>query len=415
MYQPIRKRQENVTVSSGCRCMWTGQAREPEQQREYAYAARHEETRKFAGDSFGDAGGSGSGTSRAYHQSVEKADITTDRVIVTGGYGFIGSAFIRRLAASGRTVVNLDVASYAGDKRRLEEVAGSVHSFELDVAGDAEVRQLFAEVQPDLVVHFAAESHVTRSELEGGRFYRTNVEGTRVVIKAAIDSGASRVVHISTDEVYGPCLRDAPFRESDKEPGEGKATSPYARSKAVADDIATTMAEKADVAVVRLSNCYGPWQHPEKAIARWIGRALSDQPLPVWGDGSQRREWLYVDDAVAAIDLIAADGTRGGVYNVSPEISADNASVARAIAKLAGRDPESDVYLTAYDRPQHDVRYAIDASRIKSLGWSPRLSLEEGIERTVQWYRENEAWWESHRATAEAIYSDDAPQEPRET
>lgn len=328
----------------------------------------------------------------------------SERMLVTGGLGFIGSEFVRRAVARGATVANLDLDTYAGDRRRLATVEGAVRTISADIAEPA-VTELVRAERPDVVVHFAAETHVTRSETDADAFYRSNVEGTRLVLDAAVAAGARSIVHVSTDEVYGPCPGD-PFKEEDKGTGEGDATSAYARSKALADDLARSYFGGAPVAVVRPTNCFGPWQHPEKAIPRWVIRALTGERLPVWGDGGQVRDWMAVEDACAAIELIISSGATGEVFNVGPEGSQrSNLEIARAVARAAGRG-ESAVYLTAYDRPQHDRRYAIDASKLRRLGWSPRASFEEKLAETVDWYRTNESWWRPMVTEAEALYQD---------
>jgi dTDP-glucose 4,6-dehydratase len=328
----------------------------------------------------------------------------SDRVLVTGGLGFIGSAFVRALAADGRRVLNVDLDTYAGDERRIAGVGdGMVETMRLDVASP-ELAGVVREERPALVVHFAAESHVTRSEDAPEVFFHANVEGTRVVLDAAEAAGC-RVLHMSTDEVYGPCPAD-PFREEDKLPGEGLATSAYARSKALADDLARSYAERVDVVVARPTNCIGPWQHPEKAVPRWATRALRGERLPVWGDGEQVRDWMFVEDAVAALRLLAERGERGEVYNVGPQAEGvPNVEIARAIARSAGQD-EASVYLSHYDRPQHDRRYAVATDRIAGLGWHASRSLEAAIAETVEWYRENEAWWSPLVPDAEQLYAD---------
>jgi dTDP-glucose 4,6-dehydratase len=303
------------------------------------------------------------------------------RVLVTGGLGFIGSAFVRALAADGEPVLNVDLDTYAGDERRLAGVSpGLVETVRADVASPE------VEDAPEV-------------------FFHANVAGTRAVLDAAAQAGSCRVVHMSTDEVYGPAPAD-PFREEDKLPGEGLATSAYARSKAVADDLARSYADRVDVVVARPTNCIGPWQHPEKAVPRWATRALRGERLPVWGDGEQVRDWMFVEDAVSALRLLAERGERGEVYNVGPQAEGvPNVEIARAIARSAGQD-EASVYLSHYDRPQHDRRYAVATDRIAGLGWHASRSLEAAIAETVEWYRENEAWWSPIVPDAEQLYAD---------
>jgi dTDP-glucose 4,6-dehydratase len=255
------------------------------------------------------------------------------------------------------------------------------------------------------VVHFAAETHVTRGEQDETVFFRANVEGTRNLLEAAVDAGAGVIVHVSTDEIYGTC-EGTPFKEDEKQPGEGAATSAYARSKALADDLARSYFGRAPVVVVRPTNCFGAWQHPEKAIPRWIVRAITGERLPVWGDGAQVRDWMAVEDACAAIEVLIERRITGEVFNIAPEGSSrTNLEIARTVARAAGREEDA-VYLTEYDRPRHDRRYAVDASKLRALGWSPQLDLDAKIAETVAWYRANRGWWESLVGDAEALYSD---------
>ena len=326
------------------------------------------------------------------------------RIVVTGGLGFIGSAVVRRLAGRGLSVVNLDARTYAADDRRLDG-APAVETRVVDVATDP-LEEHFAGASA--VVHLAAETHVTRSEHDEEAFFRTNVEGTRAVLAAAEAAGVELVVHFSTDEVYGSAL-ETPFTEDDKQPGEGRATSAYARSKALADDLALGFDGGPHVVVVRPTNCFGPWQHPEKAIARWTARALSGRDLPVWGDGRYVRDWMFVDDVCDAVEVLIETRPPAGAYNVGPGGDpVANLDIAHAIASLAGLDDDA-VYLTAYDRPSHDRRYSVDSSKMRSLGWTPRVGVEEGLRSTVEWYRSHRDWWEPLLTDAEGLYDDGRP------
>lgn len=324
-------------------------------------------------------------------------------MVVTGGFGFIGSSFIRAIQSAHTQILNIDLDTYAGDDRRLSDIPdGRVENIRLDVA-DPDLFRVLKPFQPEVVVHFAAESHVTRSETDSARFEATNVVGTRNVLEAATVAGASLIVHVSTDEIYGPCLGQ-PFSENAKLLGEGLATSAYARSKAVADDIAHLW-DRAPVIVVRPTNCFGPWQHPEKAVARWATKAIAGRRVPVWGDGRQIRDWVFIDDACRALLLLIELGEKGEVYNIGPEEpQRTNLEIATLVATAAGA-PDS-VYLTAYDRPQHDRRYAIDSAKIRALGWTQSDSLDRNLVTTVDWYRHNRWWWESLVDEAESIYDD---------
>ena len=327
------------------------------------------------------------------------------RVVVTGGLGFIGSELVRTLWEDGVRVLNIDLDTYAGDARRLGAVpADAVETVVMDV-GDPALTGVIAAERPPLVFHLAAETHVTRSEGAAEVFFHANVEGTRRVLQAAVSAGVPRVVHMSTDEVYGPCP-DEPFREDQKQPGEGDASSAYARSKALADDLAQSFSDTLDVVVARPTNCIGPWQHPEKAVPRWITRALRGQRLPVWGDGMQVRDWMYVADAVSGLRLLAERGQRGRGYNLGPVGGGTpNLEIARMVATAAGLDADA-VYLSHYDRPQHDRRYAVDSSLITALGWTPKWTVPQALAETVSWYRAHEPWWSTLVDDAEALYAD---------
>lgn len=330
------------------------------------------------------------------------------RVLVTGGAGFLGSHFVRHALAKGaRTVVNADLLTYAGDQRRLMGVSSdSRYRFaKADVASADDVEGLFRDQRPQVVVHFAAESHVTRSESAPDLFFRTNIEGTRVLLEAAHQSEVERFVYISTDEVYGPILSGA-YREDEKPPGEGKATSPYARSKALADDLAQSWADRVPVIVARGANAFGPFQFPEKMFARSVTRALRGEPVLVWGDGLYVRPWLSAEDFTRGIALLVRQGDSGQVYNVAPHHEPDITNLELAKWLLGYLElPEDLLQLTAYDRPDHDRRYALDASKLRRLGWEPG-DVWEQFAQTVDWYRSNPGWWEPLIETAEAIYTD---------
>ena len=266
-------------------------------------------------------------------------------LMVTGGYGFLGSTFLRRAMSKGQPAVNVDVGTYAADQRRLPAGRGSrgtadLRTEHIDVVSDAFV-SLVRRLRPRAIVHFAAQTHVTRSENDADAFEYANVEGTRGVLRAAEEADIELVLHVSTDEIYGPCL-GAPFREEDPVVDRSPATSVYAKTKARADEIARQSFSRVPIIVARLSNCFGPWQHPEKAIPRWTVRALQKRPVPVWGDGKQVRDWMHADDAASGLELLIERGTPGTVYNIAPqEPERTNLQVARAIASAAGHSPKS--------------------------------------------------------------------------
>ena len=332
------------------------------------------------------------------------------RLLVTGGCGFIGSNFVRSwLDGRDGVVCNVDALTYAGDPRRLEGLPPDRYEHrKVDITDGHSLSQVVADFEPDGVVHFAAESHVTRSENAGDVFLRTNVEGTRTLLEALSKTEPAAVIHVSTDEVYGPCLGD-PYREEDKEPGEGNATSAYARSKALADDLAMTYRHGLPLMVARPTNCFGPWQHPEKAFPRWVIRALLGQELPVWGDGRYIRDWLPVPDLCSALRRLLVEGVPGAAYNIGPERDPEitNAELARWILAHLGL-PANRLVFTHYDRPDHDRRYAVDASRVRALGWRPETDVWSRFAETVEWYKTHKTWWGTLIDEAESIYADRA-------
>lgn len=329
-------------------------------------------------------------------------------VLVTGGAGFLGSHFIRHILRSESSgVINIDSLTYAGDSRRLADVEadGRYRFIKADITRGDEMKSLMSDLRPQSVAHFAAESHVTRSEIDPERFFRTNVEGTRSLLEAAVSAGVQRFVHISTDEVYGSITQGF-FRERDKLPGEGGATSSYSRSKALADDLAFSYADRMHVVVARPTNSFGAWQFPEKVFSRWVTRALRGQPLLVWGDGLYIRQWLYASDLAKAVALLLRKGTSGEAYNIGPSHDPEitNIDLARWLAGFLDLDP-SCIEMTKYDRPDHDRRYAVDAAKVRALGWEPG-DVWEQFSETVEWYRSNRGWWERLVEEAESIYAD---------
>ncbi len=327
------------------------------------------------------------------------------RVLVTGGAGFIGSHIIRRcLSLGAQKVLNADILTYAGDTSRLRDVSADPrYSFrEIDVTRISDTHEVIRESEPDIVLHLAAQSHVTRSEHDSDGFFHTNVLGTRTILEACADAGVSMFLHVSTDEVYGP-IASGTFREEDKLPGDGQATNSYARSKALADDVVQSFADRLFTLTVRPTNVFGPYQLPEKAIARWVTRALSGTSLPVWGDGLHVRQWLHIDDCVDAIVLALEGGTPGSVYNAGVTRDVPNRLVAEWIGAHVGVGEDA-ARLTSYERPNHDRRYAVDSGRLRSLGWRPG-SLWSGLATTIDWYRRNRWWWQPHVEEAERLYS----------
>ncbi len=306
------------------------------------------------------------------------------RVLVTGGAGFIGSHFVRRLVAQGEEVVVLDKLTYAGNPANLEGVDCELRRG--DICDPEAVAA--AGVGCRAVVNFAAETHVDRSILGAHEFIETDVRGTYVLLEWARETGA-RLVQVSTDEVYG----DVPAPRRAREDDPLRPSSPYAASKAGGDlqVLAAVRTHGVDACITRGANTYGPRQYPEKVIPLFVTNALDGLPLPLYGDGRQVREWLHVDDHCAAVELVLREGKSGEVYNVGGE-AVENLELTRRIVELTGCDPALVRHVD--DRPGHDRRYAVDDGKVRALGWEPRRSLEEGLAETVAWYRANRTWWE---------------------
>ena len=316
-------------------------------------------------------------------------------LLVTGGAGFIGSAFVRqRLRAEPELRITvLDKLTYAGSRENLAEVEGNprfafVHG---DICDREAVGPIAKEV--DAIVNFAAESHVDRSLLEAGEFVQTDVRGTLVLLEAARRHGHQRFLQVSTDEVYGH-VGEGHSREGDAL----LPRSPYSATKAGAEMLVHAYHASYGVPtlITRGSNTYGPHQFPEKIIPLFITNALEDLPLPIYGDGSAVRDYLYVDDHVSAIAAVLAKGEPGSAYNVGAGAEISGVAVADAVLELCAKAASLKHFVN--DRPGHDYRYALDASRISSLGWKARVPFGEGLRRTVDWYRENQAWWKRRKA-----------------
>ena len=321
------------------------------------------------------------------------------KLLVTGGAGFIGSAFVRLAIAEGISVVNLDKLTYAGNPENLTSIAQSpLYTFvKGDICDAAGVRSLFGEHKPDGIVHFAAESHVDRSILSPFDFFETNLRGTFTLLEAARAYKLARFVHVSTDEVYGSLK--APLEADEDYPLV--TNSPYSASKAGSDLLARSYFKtyQLPVLITRASNNYGPYHFPEKLIPLMIMNAFEDRALPVYGDGQQIRDWLYVDDHVRGILSVFRSGKEGEIYNIGGNRSLPNLDVVRMILGLTGK-PESLIQYVA-DRPGHDQRYALNSSKLtQATGWSPQMHFEEGLAKTVEWYQANPAWVNNVRSGA---------------
>ncbi len=328
------------------------------------------------------------------------------KILVTGGAGFIGSAVVRAAVRDGHEIINLDALTYAANLANVAQVSNAPgYAFEqVDITDRAAMNNVFARHKPDAVMHLAAESHVDRSIDGPAEFIATNITGTYTLLEAARAYWQSegkpehfRFHHVSTDEVFGSLGAEGQFTE--ETPYDPR--SPYSASKAASDHLVRAWGETYGFPVV-LSNCsnnYGPFHFPEKLIPVVILNALHGQPIPVYGDGKNIRDWLFVEDHADALLTVLTKGELGRSYNIGGNAEAENISLVRTICALLderrpANAPHADLIIFVDDRPGHDRRYAIDATRIRDeLGWQPSVTIEEGLARTVDWYLQNEDWW----------------------
>ena len=323
---------------------------------------------------------------------------------MTGGAGFIGTNLVYYLVNKGYDVTILDKLTYAGGKDNLEPLGNKIRLVVGDICERNDVKSSLDGIE--CVVHMAAESHNTRSETDPDIFYRTNVEGTRTVIEESVKKSVRKIIHISTDEVYGSILNGY-FAEEDKIKGDSQATSAYSKSKALADDIATESGKQGNpVIVVRPTNNFGPWQYPEKALPRWISNLMLGKKIPLWGEGLQVRDWLYAPLTAEAIEFLILKGENGNAYNIAanhdPEIT--NRKAAEWICKIIGIKPEDGIEFTPDPRPNHDFRYALKTDKIKKLGFDFKCDAFPQFKETVDWYKKNTGWWKARKEEAESIY-----------
>jgi len=318
--------------------------------------------------------------------------------LITGGYGFIGSHFIRLLRREKPQwrIVNLDLLTYAGNIDNLADLNFTANDspyrfVQGDIADLALVRSIFETESLEAVVNFAAETHVDRSLLDSAPFLRTNIEGARVLLEVAARCGLNRFLQVSTDEVYGSLAADeAAFSED----SPLLPNSPYAASKAAADLLvrAYHYSYGLPIWITRCGNNYGPYQFPEKFLPLFITNALDNQPLPLYGDGKQIRDWIHVEDHARAVLQVLEHGLPGEVYNISAGEERVNRFMAEWILAALGKSPQ--LLRHVEDRPGHDRRYALNAVKIRRLGWQPSISLERGLSSTIDWYRSERGWWE---------------------
>ncbi len=327
------------------------------------------------------------------------------RILVTGGLGFIGSNFIRATlkARPSWKIVNLDSRTYAGNPANLADIKSRYRWIKADIRDPKAVDRAMKGCE--LVVHFAAETHVDRSILDASAFLTTNIIGTQVLLDAAMRHKVRRFLHVSTDEVYGSVTKGYSREGDNLEPN-----SPYAASKAASDMLVRSyfVTHKAPVVTTRASNNYGPYQYPEKALPLMISNFMDGKPFPQYGDGRQVRDWLHVVDHARAILLVLEKGVLGDVYNIGGSYTCENRELISKVLKLMGKD--SSLVTRVEDRKGHDRRYALDCSKLKRLGFRHAYDFEKGLKQTIAWYQANEKWWRplkvagGYRAYVKAAY-----------
>ncbi|MHB8110019.1 MAG: dTDP-glucose 4,6-dehydratase [Syntrophorhabdaceae bacterium] len=326
-----------------------------------------------------------------------------ETILITGGCGFIGTNFVRRmLGRYDYNIINLDKLTYAGNLENLKDVEDNPqYTFvRADIASHSDLEETFNK-PIDVIVNFAAESHVDRSIVDPDTFIRTNINGTFNLLEMAKKKGVKRFIQISTDEVYGSLGSSGAFREDTPL----SPNSPYSASKTAADILAMAYFKTYDMPVIitRCSNNYGPYQFPEKLIPLIITNALADKELPVYGDGLNVRDWIHVEDHCAAIDLVVHKGKKGNVYNIGSSNEKTNIEIVKLILQILGK-PDSLIRYVK-DRPGHDRRYAIDSGKItRELGYSPSVNFAEGMRATVEWFVQNTKWWERIKTGAYLDY-----------
>lgn len=323
------------------------------------------------------------------------------KMLVTGGAGFIGSEFVRQAVKAGYDVAAVDKVTYAGDMARLEEVKDEISFYKADITNKEFIEHIFEREKPQIVVHFAAESHVDRSLMDPYPFINSNILGTQVLLESSRKAKVDLFLNMSTDEVYGDLGKDGSFTEE----SPLKPNSPYSVSKASADMLGRAYYRSfgLPVVTVRASNNYGPWQYPEKFIPVIILKAISGEKIPVYGDGKNVREWLYVSDCVKGIMVAIEKGKPGEIYNIGSKEEKENIEVAKTVLKLLGKE-ESQIEFVK-DRPGHDFRYSLDSTKAKvELGWEAETPFEEGIRDTVDWYVEHIKWVEEKKVYLEEYW-----------
>lgn len=321
------------------------------------------------------------------------------KILVTGGAGFIGSEFVRQAVKKGQKVVIIDNLTYAGDLERIREVKSKCIFHKVDICQKLKLDAVIKKERPHTIVHFAAETHVDRSIQDAEPFIQTNVKGTQNLIDCARKYKVKKFLHISTDEIYGESRRGSFLESSAIRP-----KNPYSATKAAAEFLvnAAIRTYQFPAIIVRPANNYGPWQYPEKLIPVIILKALKNRKVPVYGKGKQIREWLHVQDCANGIHIILKKGTIGEAYNIGTYFERDNLTTVKTILKLLGK-PASLIQFVR-DRPGHDFRYSVNCSKLKKLGWKPKITFAIGIKQTIQWYLEHLKWLETKLQSLETYW-----------
>jgi len=323
------------------------------------------------------------------------------KILVTGGAGFIGSAFVRLLVKKGISPIIVDKLTYAGDLKRLEEARGKFKLYKTDICSKKKVEAIFAKENPDIVVHFAAESHVDRSIQDAAPFVETNIKGTQVLLDVSRKHKVQKFIFISTDEVYGEIAKG-----KFKEDSPVKPNSPYAASKAAADLLvqAYIRTNNFPAIIIRPSNNYGPWQYPEKLIPLAILKILQEEKVPVYGKGLNVREWLYVDDCASGIMAIMSKGKIGQIYNLGSACESRNIDTIKLLLKTLGVSQSGFEFVK--DRLGHDLRYSLNSRKvIRELGWKPAVKLDPGLKLTVDWSLKHQDWIKSKLGEINKLYN----------
>jgi len=314
------------------------------------------------------------------------------KFLITGGAGFIGSDLVRKLGKyKNIKVIVIDKLTYAGDIKRIEKVLENISFYQEDITNYDGLNIIFEKERPDIVVHYAAETHVDRSILNPDIFFQTNVIGTLNLLKLSQKFNIEKFIHISTDEVYGELLLNSKEKFTEETPL--KPNSPYSASKASADMLVRAFIKtyRLPAIIIRASNNYGPWQYPEKLIPLSIVRILSNEKIPIYGMGRNIRTWLFVEDFTEAVLKIIEKGKIGEIYNVGSSEEKTNIEVVKKLLEILGKDEQFIEFIP--DRPGHDLRYAVDTTKIEmELNWKPRMNFEEGLKKTVEWYLANKDW-----------------------